>query len=186
MRIVVTLLAAAVLLLSGCVASKDEIEVQSKALTQRIIDQNPTLKDLGMVVDRVDAIQESGNHYKGIAQIAMSGEHFTAPLSILSDGDKIMVTPDEGAFSFAAPYAFKKAMEKASAEERPTGEIERMIVDADELNNTCRDGSGDDQKTMDACEHRDAIMKGIQANGWCYQTKDPSAPAADRRWMRCQ
>lgn len=182
MKYFAVLLVAVALLASGCGASKDEIEGQSKTLTQRIIDQNPGLKGLGMVVDRVDAIQESGNHYKGIAQIAIGSEHYTAPLSILSDGDKILITPDQGAFDFA----FAKALSNAVANESPSGEIKLMIDDVDELNGRCRGGSGDDPKTMDACEHRDALMKDLQANGWCYQAKDQNAPASDRRWMRCQ
>lgn len=101
-------------LLTACSPSKADIEAKSKALTQQIIDQNAGLNGLGLVVDRVDAIQEAGNKYKGIAQVVMDGQHYSVPLSILSDGDKIMVTPEDGAFGFAVAKAVTKALADAA------------------------------------------------------------------------
>lgn len=96
-------------LLTACSPSKADIEEQSKKLTQQIIDENLVMKSLDMVVNRVDAIQEVGNKYKGFADVSMDGQHYRAALSILSDGDKILVTPEDGAFGFALEKAVAKA-----------------------------------------------------------------------------
>lgn len=116
------------LMLSGCGASKSEIETSAKALTQKIIDQNETLKNLGIVVDRVDAIQESNNKYQGIAQVMMNGEHHQVNISILADGDKVLVKTEDGAFAFTAQAIIKKAFENATTPMPTNAPAEPVLV----------------------------------------------------------
>lgn len=58
----------------------------------------------------------------------------------------------------------------------------REIAQADELNSKCR-GGGDNPKTWQACEQRDAVVDKLYAMGWCYGRDDQIM--ADRSWQRC-
>ena len=108
------LVCAACFFLSSCGASKSNVEASAKEVTQQIINENEALKSLGIVVDRVDAIKESDNKYQGLAQVTLDGEHHQVPISILADGDKILVTTEKGAFAFAAQVILKKALDTAA------------------------------------------------------------------------
>lgn len=58
-----------------------------------------------------------------------------------------------------------------------------LIKQWTDLNSRCRGGSGDDPKTMQACEQRDAVGKRIDAAGWCYG-KDGQM-AYQYQWHAC-
>ena len=51
------------------------------------------------------------------------------------------------------------------------------------LNGQCRDGRGDDERTMAACDQRDNLMAQVERRGWCWGPEDASG--ADKRWIRC-
>ncbi len=59
----------------------------------------------------------------------------------------------------------------------------KLIKRADELNESCRGGSGDEEKTMRACDVRDKLMQDMEAKNICWGPQ--SAIGADQRWMRC-
>lgn len=66
----------------------------------------------------------------------------------------------------------------------PTGEAKRLIAQADVLDNQCRGGSGDNPKTMQACEKRDATVEKVISLGWCWGPDE--AVGANKGWVRCQ
>ena len=61
--------------------------------------------------------------------------------------------------------------------------IESLLAEVDKLSDQCRGGSGDSQKTLDACDLRDAKLKDVADRGWCWGPKD--AAGAKQHWMRC-
>lgn len=52
-----------------------------------------------------------------------------------------------------------------------------------ELNSQCRGGSGDDPRTMEACERRDEVGRRIDAAGWCYGKTNQMA--YQYQWHAC-
>lgn len=73
---------------------------------------------------------------------------------------------------------------KALPAPRAPVSIQQLIDQEDELNDRCRGGSGDDPKTLTACDRRDQLYSQIQAKGWCYG--HASQIEADRQWEPCQ
>ena len=57
-----------------------------------------------------------------------------------------------------------------------------LIADEARLNNECRDGSGDNPKTMKACEERDVLFQKIKAKGLCWGHEGQIE--ADKAWSR--
>ena len=51
------------------------------------------------------------------------------------------------------------------------------------LNDKCRDGSGGDEATLEACNERDVILGKIQARNWCWGHEGQIG--ADRTWEPC-
>lgn len=66
----------------------------------------------------------------------------------------------------------------------PTGKDKDLIDRAERLNGRCRGGSGDDPKTWQACDQREAAMERVRKAGWCWGPDD--AVSADQHWMRCR
>lgn len=66
----------------------------------------------------------------------------------------------------------------------PTGKDKALIDRAEQLNDRCRGGSGDDPKTWQACDQREAAMEKVRKAGWCWGP--PDVDGADQRWMRCR
>ena len=58
-----------------------------------------------------------------------------------------------------------------------------MIVNWNDLNGKCRGGSGDDPKTFQACEARDALSPKIEAQGFCYG--ENAEFGYQQRWEVC-
>lgn len=52
-----------------------------------------------------------------------------------------------------------------------------------QANGQCRGGSGDDPKTLEACDERDAYGKRLGQLGWCYGKKGELG--YQMRWHRC-
>lgn len=67
---------------------------------------------------------------------------------------------------------------------QPPPEVDKNISIADVLNDKCRGGSGDDPKTMEYCEQRDALIEEINKQGWCYG-HEPQA-MYERKWEVCR
>ena len=61
--------------------------------------------------------------------------------------------------------------------------IESLLAEVDRLSDQCRGGSGDSQKTMDACDLREAKLKDVADRGWCWGPKNEVG--AKQHWMRC-
>lgn len=52
-----------------------------------------------------------------------------------------------------------------------------------ELNDLCRGGSGDDPKTMQACDDRNAVEVRLYAAGWCYGKHGQAG--YQMKWHKC-
>ncbi|MER9302914.1 hypothetical protein [Mesorhizobium sp. M0496] len=51
------------------------------------------------------------------------------------------------------------------------------------LNELCRGGSGDDPKTLQACDDRNAVETRLYAAGWCYGKRGQAG--YQMKWHRC-
>lgn len=60
---------------------------------------------------------------------------------------------------------------------------EALIAEWTDLNSTCRGGSGDDPKTMKACDAREAVSAKLKNLGWCYGR--PGDAGYQRSWILC-
>ena len=60
---------------------------------------------------------------------------------------------------------------------------EALIAEWTDLNSTCRGGSGDDPKTMKACDDREAVSAKLKKLGWCYGR--PGDAGYQRSWILC-
>ncbi|EEG10263.1 hypothetical protein [Pseudogulbenkiania ferrooxidans] len=63
-------------------------------------------------------------------------------------------------------------------------EASDLLTVTDYLNGECRNGIGDDQKTLKACNMRDVMFTHVKNNGWCYGA--PTAPTAKGKWQPCK
>lgn len=70
------------------------------------------------------------------------------------------------------------------AAQSPTGADKALIDQVEKLNDQCRGGSGDDPKTLQACDQREAAMEQVQKSGWCWGPE--SAIGAEKHWIRCK
>ncbi|MFC3690862.1 hypothetical protein [Chenggangzhangella methanolivorans] len=61
--------------------------------------------------------------------------------------------------------------------------FEALIAQWTDLNSACRGGSGDDPKTMKACDERETIGARLKKGGWCYGR--PGDAGYQRNWIRC-
>ncbi|HHH9441325.1 TPA: hypothetical protein ACP32N_003264 [Pseudomonas aeruginosa] len=66
---------------------------------------------------------------------------------------------------------------------RSSADIQSLISEFDRLNDECRGGSGDNPKTMDACNKRDSLYKTVEAAGWCYG--ENSTYGYQKTWNPC-
>lgn len=62
--------------------------------------------------------------------------------------------------------------------------VRKLIDEEASLNDQCRGGSGDNPSTMAACDKREAVLRKIKAQGWCWGPDD--AVGADKGWVRCR
>lgn len=185
--------------LVACSPSVDSVEKDVKALFQKTLDNQQDLKPLGLVVEKVDVIHESGNRYKGIAIVGMNGQVHQVPMSVTADGNKVMYEVSPGGLDFIAQHAMKQAFQSILEQappmpriepEPPAEPIEAIPADvrtlterADYLNDLCRDKPGDDPVGEKACQDLDEVGKLIASKGWCWGHKDDAG--YQRRWVKC-
>ena len=50
----------------------------------------------------------------------------------------------------------------------PPKDVQSLIEKTEILDDKCRGGSGDDPKTMKACDEREHIIKKIEKKGYCW------------------
>lgn len=62
-------------------------------------------------------------------------------------------------------------------------DVKALIYEYEELNSTCRGGSGDSPETMAACENRDAFYPKIKKRGWCWGKEGQLG--YEQRWGKC-
>lgn len=63
-------------------------------------------------------------------------------------------------------------------------EIKQLIAKLEPLDDRCRGASGDDPKTMAACDQREEFVEALTTRGWCYG-HEPQ-PMSDRDWEPCR
>jgi len=61
---------------------------------------------------------------------------------------------------------------------------QNLIAKVKLLNDQCRGGSGDDPKTLEACESRDTLNIKLNQLGWCYGKK--SDAGYQMKWHQCE
>lgn len=74
--------------------------------------------------------------------------------------------------------------DQAQSSDASSQSIDAMLNEVNRLNGLCRGGSGEDPKTLKACDQRDTLGTEIQARGWCWGPKN--AIGADKHWMLCK
>ncbi len=58
-----------------------------------------------------------------------------------------------------------------------------LLEQIDDFNDQCRGGSGDDPRTMVACDKRDALLTTLTSSGWCYG--DDEQAGFQKYWKTC-
>ncbi|WP_339428073.1 MULTISPECIES: SPOR domain-containing protein [unclassified Pseudomonas] len=91
---------ALVVLLSGCGPSVDAVSQQAKLSVQEKLDTDENLKKYELKVRSVTAIHESGNKYKGMAEVEIDGESHQVTIDIIADGKNIFWEAKPMAFAF--------------------------------------------------------------------------------------
>lgn len=66
----------------------------------------------------------------------------------------------------------------------PPPDVALLIKQEEQLNNQCRDGSGDLPATMEACNQRETLLPKIAAKGWCWG-KDGQF-GYEKNWSKCK
>ena len=69
----------------------------------------------------------------------------------------------------------------------PTGaqDADALIQRWNDLNSDCRGGSGDDPKTLEACDERDqTVGRALEDLGWCYGKEDQAG--YQMQWHKCE
>ncbi|WP_282410945.1 SPOR domain-containing protein [Pseudomonas sp. PS02303] len=93
-------LAFLVILISGCGPSIEEVSEQTKLSMQEKLNSDENLKKYDLKVRSVTAIHESGNKYKGMADVEGEGENHQVTIDIIADGKSIFWEAKPMAFAF--------------------------------------------------------------------------------------
>ena len=183
-------IAFSLLILIGCRPNEDQIARDITPLLTRQLVEKPEYKEFGLTVDSVDVLHEEGNKYRGIAKIRMNGQVHDVPMTIVSDGKKLMYEIPSTGLAFVAQEVMRKAMADAQktisqldADEMPPN-IKALADQVDELNDKCRGRPGDDPEGMKACKDEAAIGPKIRESGWCWGHKDDFG--YQKKWGRCR
>jgi hypothetical protein len=75
------------------------------------------------------------------------------------------------------------ARKAATVPNAPAEEPTLLMKEEDELNDKCRDGSGNDKGTLEVCRERDLLYEKIKAKNWCWG--HDGQIGADRTWEPC-
>ena len=94
------LLAFLVILISGCGPSIEEVSEQTKLSMQEKLNSDENLQKYDLKVRSVTAIHESGNKYKGMADVEGEGERHQVTKDIIADGKNIFWEAKPMAFAF--------------------------------------------------------------------------------------
>lgn len=89
-----------VALLSGCGPSIEEVSEQTKLSMQEKLNSDENLQKYDLKVRGVTAIHESGNKYKGMADVEGEGENHQVTIDIIADGKNIFWEAKPMAFAF--------------------------------------------------------------------------------------
>jgi hypothetical protein len=64
-------------------------------------------------------------------------------------------------------------------------DADTLIQRWNDLNSHCRGGSGDDPKTLEACDERDQVVgRALEDIGWCYGKEDQAG--YQMQWHKCE
>jgi hypothetical protein len=64
-------------------------------------------------------------------------------------------------------------------------QIEPIVIQAEELNDKCRDGRGDEPATEVFCKKRDILDRSIEDSGWCWGDRSLVQSESDKQWQLC-
>lgn len=68
----------------------------------------------------------------------------------------------------------------------PPKDVQVLIEKSEQLNDRCRGGSGDDPRTMKACDQRDALMEKIYKKGYCFGGLNKHDAEYQYQWLPCK
>lgn len=68
----------------------------------------------------------------------------------------------------------------------PPKDVQSLIEKTEILDDKCRGGSGDDPKTMKACDDREHIIKKIEKKGYCWGAFRSDASESAKQWIPCK
>lgn len=63
--------------------------------------------------------------------------------------------------------------------------VQPLLLKEAAVDRECRGGLGSDPATDAACNRRDAIVKKLEARGWCWGSTDRNADDSQLIWLRC-
>jgi uncharacterized lipoprotein YajG len=86
---------------------------------------------------------------------------------------------ETSAVANSAQQVTPKPSSTPSARSRPND----LIAAEQREDEACRGGSGDDVRTMQACNRRQVLLKELQDAGWCWGGADIEA---DKRFVSCK
>ena len=105
-------LGLAVIGLTGCQPSADDVARDTQRLMQAKLDSDPELQAYHLRVSKVIVVHEESTRYRGIATLVMDGEDHEVGLRILADGNKVVYESDPGALLFVTQRAVNDAMKE--------------------------------------------------------------------------
>lgn len=83
--------------MTACSASKEEVTEAARAALAQMFSTTPETKNLGLVVGRVTLVTvEPHKVFDGMALITRGDQSREVPIHVISDGEHVMVTPDNG------------------------------------------------------------------------------------------
>ena len=69
----------------------------------------------------------------------------------------------------------------------PPAKIQKIIELYEVLNDKCRGGSGDDPRTGQTCDKRDALYQQIKTkHKWCWGSYNQDAAGYEMQWLPCK
>lgn len=126
---------------------------------------------------------------KDVANVAELEKAETAVSNAMKDPQKVKLMECAGVkvYEDPQPLGHPPSAEECAQIERDAGippdDVAKLITREKDLDEKCRDGSGDSPDTQEACDERDALFSEIKSKGWCWGPGDK--PEYQKDWMPC-
>ncbi|WP_156033636.1 hypothetical protein [Mesorhizobium sp. LSHC412B00] len=149
----------------------------------------------GCVVATVESLRT--NRYAVDADCIEGGHHSQAsfildvenPQTLRIDGEQLIACEQQSSSSKPAKSAPLPGIQIVPSGKVIPPKIAKAIPPAklirqwEAANENCRGGSGDDPRTLQACDAREALSRQLEADKWCYGKNGQSG--YQYKWHRC-